>query len=159
MFRSKHVDVKRHSVCFPEIEKNISVSSLVLNLFASQIGEFFLPHPVDAYFLLWPFILSFGDILALFIRRIMLSFPLLASLFFCLSFYRFSSCMAFFLSFSFSFLQSRVLFFLSLVLFLFLFSVLFLLVSENIYRTLSFVTCENCYRKHTETARKKVPVL
>jgi len=27
--------------------KNISVSSLVLNLFASQIGEFFLPHPVQ----------------------------------------------------------------------------------------------------------------
>jgi len=26
--------------------KNISVSSLVLNLLASQIGEFFLPHPV-----------------------------------------------------------------------------------------------------------------
>ena len=46
MFCSKHVDVKRHSVCFPEIEKNISESSLVLNLFASQIGEFFLPHPV-----------------------------------------------------------------------------------------------------------------
>jgi len=47
MFCSKHVDVKWHSVCFPEIEKNISVSSLVLNLFASQIGEFFLPHPVE----------------------------------------------------------------------------------------------------------------
>ena len=41
MFCSKHVDVKRHSVFFPEIEKH-----LVLNLFASQIGEFFLPHPV-----------------------------------------------------------------------------------------------------------------
>ena len=26
--------------------KNICVSSLVLNLFTSQIGEFFLPHPV-----------------------------------------------------------------------------------------------------------------
>jgi len=28
--------------------KNIFVSSLVLNLLASQIGEFFLPHPVIA---------------------------------------------------------------------------------------------------------------
>ena len=26
--------------------KTFAVSSLVLNLFASQIGEFFLPHPV-----------------------------------------------------------------------------------------------------------------
>jgi len=46
MICSKHVDVKRHSMCFPEIEKTFAVSSLVLNLFASQIGEFFLPHPV-----------------------------------------------------------------------------------------------------------------
>ena len=46
MFCSKHVDVKQHSVCFPEIEKTFAVSSLVLNLFASQIGEFFLLHPV-----------------------------------------------------------------------------------------------------------------
>jgi len=27
--------------------KTFAVSSLVLNLFGSQIGEFFLPHPVD----------------------------------------------------------------------------------------------------------------
>jgi len=33
-------------MCFPEIEKTFAVSSLVLNLFASQLGEFFLPHPV-----------------------------------------------------------------------------------------------------------------
>jgi len=33
-------------VCFPEIEKTFAVSSLVLNLFASQTGEFFLPHHV-----------------------------------------------------------------------------------------------------------------
>jgi len=33
-------------VCFPEIEKNVCRVSLVLNLFASQMGEFFLPHPV-----------------------------------------------------------------------------------------------------------------
>jgi len=46
MFCSKHDDVEQHSVCFPEIEKTFAVSSLVLNLFASQIGEFFLPHPV-----------------------------------------------------------------------------------------------------------------
>ena len=46
MFCSKHVDVKRHSVCFPEIEKTFAVSSLVLNLFSSQVGEFFLPHIV-----------------------------------------------------------------------------------------------------------------
>jgi hypothetical protein len=39
----KKVDVKRHSVYFPE--KKIVVSSLVLNLLASQIGDFFLPHP------------------------------------------------------------------------------------------------------------------
>ena len=26
--------------------KTFAISSLVLNLFASQIGEFFLPHPV-----------------------------------------------------------------------------------------------------------------
>ena len=44
MIYLKHIDVKRHSVCFPEIEKTFAVSSLVLNLFASQIGEFFLPH-------------------------------------------------------------------------------------------------------------------
>jgi len=31
---------------FPEIGKTFAVSSLVLNLFASQIGEFFLPHHV-----------------------------------------------------------------------------------------------------------------
>ena len=49
MFCSKHVDVKRHSVCFPEIEKTFAISSLVLNLFPSQIGEFFLPHPVYDY--------------------------------------------------------------------------------------------------------------
>jgi len=29
-------------------KKTFAVSSLVLNLFASQIGEFFLPHPVEA---------------------------------------------------------------------------------------------------------------
>jgi len=46
MFCSRHIDIKRHSVCFPEIEKTFAVSSLVLNLFASQIGEFFLPNPV-----------------------------------------------------------------------------------------------------------------
>jgi len=46
MFCSKHVDVKRHSVYFPEIKKKFAVSSLVLNLLASQIGEFFLQHPV-----------------------------------------------------------------------------------------------------------------
>jgi len=33
-------------VCFPEIEKTFAVSSLVLNLFVSKIGEFFLQHPV-----------------------------------------------------------------------------------------------------------------
>ena len=33
-------------MCFPEIEKTFAVSSLVLNLFASQIWEFFLPHHV-----------------------------------------------------------------------------------------------------------------
>jgi len=26
--------------------KTLAISSLVLNLFASQVGEFFLPHPV-----------------------------------------------------------------------------------------------------------------
>ena len=31
---------------FPEIKKTFAVSSLVLNLLASQIGDFFLPHPV-----------------------------------------------------------------------------------------------------------------
>jgi len=48
MFCSKQVDVKRHSVYFPEIKKKktFAVSSLVLNLLASQIGEFFLPHPI-----------------------------------------------------------------------------------------------------------------
>ena len=46
MFCSKHVDVKQHSVCFPEMEKQICLSSSVLNLFASQIRELFLPHPV-----------------------------------------------------------------------------------------------------------------
>ena len=46
MFCSKHVDVKRHSVYFPEIKKTFAVSSLVLNLLVSQIGDFFLPHPV-----------------------------------------------------------------------------------------------------------------
>ena len=46
MFCSKHVDVKRHSVYFPEIKKTFAISSLVLNLLASQIGDFFLPHPV-----------------------------------------------------------------------------------------------------------------
>ena len=45
MFCSKHVDVKRHSVYFTEI-KTFAVSSVVSNLLASQIGEFFLPHPV-----------------------------------------------------------------------------------------------------------------
>jgi len=46
MFCSKHVDVKRHCMYFPEIKKTFAVSSLVLNLLASQTGEFFLPHPV-----------------------------------------------------------------------------------------------------------------
>jgi len=35
--------------------KTFAVSSLVLNLFASQIGEFFLPHPV------YPFIHMFHE--------------------------------------------------------------------------------------------------
>jgi len=48
MFCSKHVDVKRHSVYFPEIKKAFALSSLVPNLLASQIGEFFLLYPVDA---------------------------------------------------------------------------------------------------------------
>ena len=52
MFCSKHVDVKRHSVYFPEIKKTFAVSSLVLNLLASQTGDFFLPHPVYALFYL-----------------------------------------------------------------------------------------------------------
>ena len=42
---SKHVDVKQHCV-LSRNRKTFAVSSLVLNLFASQIGEFFLPHPV-----------------------------------------------------------------------------------------------------------------
>ena len=46
MFCSKHIDVKWHSVYFPEIKKTFAVSSLVLNLLASQIGDYFLPHPV-----------------------------------------------------------------------------------------------------------------
>jgi len=33
-------------MCFPRIEKHLPYLSLVLNLFASQIEEFFLPHPV-----------------------------------------------------------------------------------------------------------------
>ena len=51
MFCSKHVDVKRHSVYFPEIKKTFAVSSLVLNLLASQIGDFLLPHPVYSFWL------------------------------------------------------------------------------------------------------------
>ena len=47
MLCSKHVDVKRHSVYFPEIKKKIAVSSLVSNLLASQIVEFFLLYPVQ----------------------------------------------------------------------------------------------------------------
>ena len=50
MFCSKHVDVKRRSVYFPEIKKTFAVSTLVLNLLASQIGEFFLPYPVCCKF-------------------------------------------------------------------------------------------------------------
>jgi len=49
MFCSKHVDVKRHSVYFPELKKKFDVSSFVSNLLASQIGEIFLPHPVLVY--------------------------------------------------------------------------------------------------------------
>ena len=45
MFCSKYVDIKWHSVYFPEIKK-IAVSSLVSNLLASQIEEFFLLYPV-----------------------------------------------------------------------------------------------------------------
>ena len=45
-FCSKHVDVKRYSVYFPELKKTFAVSSLVSNLLASQIGEFFMPYPV-----------------------------------------------------------------------------------------------------------------
>jgi hypothetical protein len=44
------VDVKRHSVYFPEIKKEtFAVSSLFLNLLTSQIGDLFLPHPVASY--------------------------------------------------------------------------------------------------------------
>ena len=50
MIYSKYIDVKRHSVYFPEIEKTFAVSSLVLNLFASQIGEFLLPHHVHGVY-------------------------------------------------------------------------------------------------------------
>ena len=46
MIRLKHIDVKRHSMCFSEIETSFSVSSLILNLFASEIGVFFLPRPL-----------------------------------------------------------------------------------------------------------------
>lgn len=109
-----------------------------------NVFHHYLFTDVCIYFLLWPFILSFGDILPLFIRRIM---------------YFFFSFTGFFMFFclSFSFLQSRVLFFLSLVLFLFLFfpHVLFLLVFENINRTPGFVTCENYCRQQSETARGK----
>ena len=48
MFCSKHVDVKRHAVYFPEIKKPFALVSLVLNLLASQIGDFFLSYPVLA---------------------------------------------------------------------------------------------------------------
>ena len=33
-------------------KKTFAVSSLVLNLLASQIGDFFLPHPVLCFFIL-----------------------------------------------------------------------------------------------------------
>ena len=46
MFCSKHVNVKRHCVLSRNKKKTFAVSSLVLNLLASQIGEFFPPHPV-----------------------------------------------------------------------------------------------------------------
>jgi hypothetical protein len=45
--RHSIVDLKRHSMYFSEIKKTFAVSSLVSNLLASQIGDFFLPHPVD----------------------------------------------------------------------------------------------------------------
>ena len=38
--------------------KNISVSSLVLNVFASQMGEFFLPHPVCVCVYIYIYILA-----------------------------------------------------------------------------------------------------
>ena len=46
MFYSKHVEVKRHFVYFPEIKKTFALYSLVSNLLASQKGEFFLLCPV-----------------------------------------------------------------------------------------------------------------
>jgi len=46
MFCSKRIDVKRHSVYFPEIKKTFAVSSLILNLLASQLEDLFLPHPL-----------------------------------------------------------------------------------------------------------------
>ena len=55
MFCSKHVNVKRHSVYFPEINKTFAMSSLVSNLLASQIGDFFSAVPCsygDVTFLL-----------------------------------------------------------------------------------------------------------
>jgi hypothetical protein len=43
------IDLKRHSVYFPEIKKTFAESFLVLNLLASQIGDFFLPQPVYVF--------------------------------------------------------------------------------------------------------------
>jgi len=37
-------------------KKTFAVSSLVLNLLASQTGDFFLPHPVVLYILIFKFL-------------------------------------------------------------------------------------------------------
>ena len=118
---------------------------------------------MDVYFLLWPFIFSFDGILALFIKRIMLSFLFLYRLLYVFSAFLFigshSVWLSFFLSFFFFLTVPCFVLLVSGFVFISFLSVLFVLVFENIYSTLGFVTCENCYRKHTETARKKVSVL
>jgi len=115
---------------------------------------------MSIYFLLWRFILSFGDILPLFIRRIMLSSLFLYRLLyvFLSSFLSILIVYDFLPFFFFLTVPCFVLLVSGFVLFLF-FPVLFLLVFENINRTLGFVTCENCCRQQIETVRKKVSVL
>jgi len=46
--------------------KTFAIPSLVLNLFASQIGEFFLLHPVQTFIKICAELLEFSAVIAIF---------------------------------------------------------------------------------------------
>ena len=119
-----------------------------------NVFHHYLCTDVYIYFLLWRFVLSFGDILSLFIRRIMLFFLFLYRLLYVfLSFFLSVLIVYGFLSFCFFLTVPNFVILVSGFVFISFFPLFFSCLYSKIL--IGFVTCENCCRQQTETARGK----